>query len=245
MLTYSKRNPPSGYYVYLYLREDGTPYYAGKGCGIRAWEQHRRKNTGVWTPKDPARIIIPASDLLELWAFALERKFIRWYGRKDLGTGILRNKTDGGDGGPGTVKSLAHRKKIGDANRGQKRSQKTCAKIKSFAQKNSSFVLNPRVGEKNHMYGKTGELHPRYNIPHTPEARQKIKDKHHDVSGAKNPTARHIRLISPTGIVYNVIGGLKSFCDSNKLSYATAQKILKTKQSAVNGSCAGWTIHYC
>lgn len=72
MLTYSKRNPPSGYYVYLYLREDGTPYYVGKGCGIRAWEQHRRNNKGIWTPKDLDRIVIPADNLLELWAFALE-----------------------------------------------------------------------------------------------------------------------------------------------------------------------------
>ena len=95
------------------------------------------------------------------------------------------------------------------------------------------------------MYGKTGELHPRYNTTHTLEARQKIKDKHHDVSGANNPNSRHIKLISPAGISYNVIGGLKSFCQSNDLSYATARKILKTKQPALSGSCAGWVISYC
>jgi hypothetical protein len=53
------------------------------------------------------------SGLTEIGALALERRYIRWFGRKDNGTGILRNMTDGGDG---TNPSKTIRKKIGIAN---------------------------------------------------------------------------------------------------------------------------------
>ena len=97
---FTKKYNPPGYYVYLYLREDGTPYYAGKGIGKRAWAHSKKE---IQPPVDKSRIVVPAWNLLELGAFALERKFIQWYGRKDLGTGILRNMTNGGDGTSGYV----------------------------------------------------------------------------------------------------------------------------------------------
>ena len=80
------------YYVYEYLREDGTPYYIGKGSGFRAYAKRPYK------PNDKSRINIIKDCLSEDEAFNLEIELISKYGRKDLGTGILKNKTVGGEG---------------------------------------------------------------------------------------------------------------------------------------------------
>jgi hypothetical protein len=75
------------YYTYLWLREDGTPYYVGKGCGKRAFE---RSGHTCLPPKDKNRILLQDFPD-ETSAFAAEVFLIAHYGRLDLGTGCLRN----------------------------------------------------------------------------------------------------------------------------------------------------------
>lgn len=81
------------FYTYMYLREDGTPYYVGKG----KWKRIFTKQHSVGVPVDKSRIIIEPH-VSEEEAFEAEKFLISYYGRIDQGTGCLRNRTDGGDG---------------------------------------------------------------------------------------------------------------------------------------------------
>ena len=139
------------YYVYAYLRSNGTPYYIGKGCNKRAYKDHKH----IHLPKDKSRIVFVETNLSNVGACALERRYIRWYGRKDLNTGILRNMTDGGDG----VESLSldAKAKIKLANQGRKLSIESKNKI-SIANKGRKHTLESRKKISNGLKGKEKTL---------------------------------------------------------------------------------------
>jgi hypothetical protein len=92
----------NNYYTYAYLREDGTPYYIGKGKGDRINDTTGRPTK---PPKDKTKRIYLKCNLTEQEAFRHEIYMIAVFGRKDLRTGILRNKSNGGEGNSGLLVS--------------------------------------------------------------------------------------------------------------------------------------------
>lgn len=141
-MIFSKTNPPSGHYVYAYVRKDNSPYYIGKGKGKRAWS---RTDRTVFPNKDHSNIVILEHNLTNVGSLAIERRMIAWYGRKDLGTGILYNKTDGGDGNCGWLPSEETKQKISNQNKGKKKFNNSQKERMSLA----------RSGNNHWNYGKT------------------------------------------------------------------------------------------
>jgi len=178
------------YYTYAYLREDKTPYYVGKGTGRRIYSTNRK---GLKPPKDKTRIIFLKQNLTEEEAFKHEIYMIDVFGRKDLGTGILHNRTDGGEGPSGAVRSDESKIKYSKSKKGKnnpqygKRGKNSHNYGKSPSEETRKKLSERQKGEKNHNYGKIfseetrrkmsevnkGENNPMYGKSRSEESRKK------------------------------------------------------------------------
>jgi len=134
------------YYVYAYLRaKDNRPYYIGKGKGPRAYA----KEHNVSVPNNKDQIVFWHENLSDDDAKSMEVFYISMFGRKDIGTGFLYNRTDGGDGTSGLQHSDEYKERLrqeafgnngnfggGDPPMlGMKHSDSTIAKMSNAAQK--------------------------------------------------------------------------------------------------------------
>lgn len=216
-MLFSRKNPPPGFYVYFYLREDGTPYYVGKGKDKRAWLKHN-----VNLPKDETRISFIAINLMESEAHLLEIKLISEYGRKDLRTGILRNLTNGGEGASGRKPSKETIDKI-------KKSSSYHAK-KSVEDGTNSFLKNDDGSSVASKMAEEGKLH----FQKDPEAasywsrvtnRKRIEDGNHNFQDKEAATERNKKKVEDG--THNFIGkGIITLVDKQGIGRRLPSEIL-------------------
>ena len=206
------------YYVYAYLRRDGTPYYIGKGKENRAYEDHIKHKP----PKDKSRIVFLEENLTEIGALALERRYIAWYGRKDLGSGILHNKTDGGDGL--TSPSLETRKRISESSRG-----------KIWTEENKQKLRKPKIRTDEHIANLRKPKKPR-TLTHLKNVSIALKDKSWS-DFRKNSKNLEYKIIDPNGVVYYGKGSIKNFSKTILLGEHVLRDLIYGRRKEYRG----WT----
>jgi hypothetical protein len=194
------------YYTYAYLRKkDRTPYYIGKGQKRRMYAEHWRGN-GSFTPKDRDRIIILKHFDNEIDAYKHEMYMIAVLGRKDLGTGILINISNGGEGNSNISQRTRHL--ISKVHKGKVYDAETRKKI-------SEAKMGTKCPDhlKEHfskMY--SGKGNPNYGKKHSAETLSKIS------TGTRGKNLKTRWYITPCGEKIQ-IDNLREYCEENDLNH--------------------------
>lgn len=194
------------YYTYAYLREDGTPYYIGKGKKHRAFD---RKKHSVFVPSRD-RILFLKQNLTEEQSINHEIYMISIFGRKDLGTGILHNKTNGGDGCSGYNHTEEHKKYI---------KQKQLKRWSTEEQKNKIR------GKNNPFYGKS----------HSEKTKQKIIEHHKQYFVASNNPNSKIWKLTYENSEFCIVDCLRVWCKSNGYNYHSVLNVHNKKSKNHRG----------
>lgn len=165
-------------YVYRHIRLDkNQPFYIGiskkdSPTYKRAYTTYsRNKHWHSIVKKTDYEVDILFSNVSYEFAKQKEIEFIKFYGRQDLGTGILVNMTDGGDGNTnwslsqrdkhiqrnkGRIVSEETKRKLSESHKGYKPTAETLLKMSISAKKN---VISAETREK--MAAKLkGRKHP-------------------------------------------------------------------------------------
>lgn len=152
-------NDTNIFYVYCYIDpRDNIPFYVGKGKNTRYLDHlseatnKKKHNSKVFKIREitseglTPTIIKIEENLSEEYAFDLEIKLIAELGRLDSGTGVLCNRTDGGEGVSGHSQGpLSEERKLKNS---------LYSKNIHWTEERKLKLSNDRTGEGNPMYGK-------------------------------------------------------------------------------------------
>ena len=216
------------YYTYAYLREDKTPYYIGKGRGKRIFSTQRT----IKAPKDKSLILFLKKGLTEAEAFKHEIYMIFVLGRKDLGTGILRNLTNGGEGASGAVWSEEAKRKKSVAMSGEKHPLFGVSHTEEWKKAQSERM--------------SGENNPQYGVPRTEEWKQANsgeKHPHYGNTGALSPVSKAIIAIEPDGTERHFVS-LTETARELEMNQSNLSYHLKIGHVLKCGKFKGWQFLY-
>lgn len=229
----------NNFYVYLHIQKDnGKPFYVGKGCGNRATQKKSR--TEFWNNivnRHGRDVIFLEKDLTEQEAFEKEVYWIKRIGRRDLGLGTLVNLSDGGEGSTGHKWTEEQRQQASIDRKGRMpwNTGKECPQLK---------------GEKNGMFGKTGEQNPFFKKTHTKESRKIMSEKNigrkpseetRKIMSENRTRGKHIGAKKVIDIVTKkVYDCLKDAADLNNINYSTLRNWLNPKNTSPNKSNLRW-----
>jgi hypothetical protein len=216
------------YYTYAYLREDRTPYYIGKGKNARAFLAHKRRKGRLVPLPSKDRILILKKFENENEAFKHEKYMIAILGRKNNGTGILRNFTDGGEGISGYKFSEESKLTKSIIMTGKKRGEPSVETKEKIRKSN--------LGKTPWNKGKKGLQ------VHNEETRKQMS-KSHTGKKMENSTIekrtksickKTYKVISPEKIEY-YINNICEFCRNNNLDSGNMYRVLSGGQKTHKG----------
>lgn len=173
------------FYTYLHCRPGGIPFYVGKGSGPT-----NKRACDVKTGRNKHHMHIVekyGKDNIEIYVFdrrseshAFETE-VRWIKQLRNDGYLLANKTDGGEGAVGVIKSEETRRKLSIANLGKRHSDETKNRI-SIAKKNQSEETRRKISIANkgkrlsetHRANLAAALIGHKGCKHTQESKEKI-----------------------------------------------------------------------
>ena len=228
-------------YVYRHIRIDkNEPFYIGIGCdsgGLykRAYDFYSCRRSIVWNKiynKTEISVDILVDEITYQQAQEKEVEFIKLYGRKDIGTGILTNKTDGGDALPGLVFTESHRKKLSD---------KAKSRPPQSEELRNRFI-KARVGKSSWNKGISGSASHAYGIVRSDEtklkcsvSKQGAKNAMFGKTGASNPNMKGVIQMFKDGELLGEYEGLYDCQDKTGLRAKAVSRCVRGERNHHKG----------